>query len=145
MNESDINTLYVILCVLDISLISIVHFQKSKLSKFDLFYITVILFSHVLLYLSLFHKWFKMIDILHYVLFLSIVLAIFVSNIYLQSVVLFLVFLIQALWVYKGKCIMNTSNDKDFWGYSSHLTLLTLFYTIILSIKLGKKINKKKK
>lgn len=138
MNREDIKALYLILFVLDVSLLSILFFQSSELSSYDSIYITCILCSHFLFFLSLWNKWYQMIDVLHYVLFLSIVISIFIQNIFLQSLVLFLLFIIQLLWVYKQRCIMNTCKSKHFWGYSSHITSFTIFYTILLSIKFGK-------
>ena len=113
IKTNDKKTLYGILNVLDILLLSILYRQYKQLSKFDKVYIICILVSHIILFLSLWNKWCTIIDILHYFLFLSIVLAIFIRNGYLQFLVLSLVVLIQVLWVYKGRCIMNTMENEN--------------------------------
>lgn len=140
IQTKDKNTLYGILCLLDISLLTILSLEYEQLSRFDVVYIVSILASHVILFLSLWNQWCTIIDILHYFLFLSIVLAIFIQNKYLQLLVLLLVILIQVLWIYKGRCIMNTNEDENenFWGFSNELTFGTLVYTVVLSIKFGR-------
>lgn len=140
IKTNDKKTLYVILSVLDILLLTIFYRQYKQLSKFDKVYILCILVSHIILFLSLWNQWCTIIDILHYFLFLSIVLAIFIRNGYLQLLVLSLVVLIQVLWVYKGRCIMNTmeNENENFWGFSNELTVGTLLYTVVLSIKFGR-------
>ena len=137
IKTNDKKTLYVILSVLDILLLTIFYRQYKQLSKFDKVYILCILVSHIILFLSLWNQWCTIIDILHYFLFLSIVLAIFIRNGYLQLMVLSLVVLIQILWVYKGRCIMNTmeNENENFWGFSNELTVGTLLYTVVLSFK----------
>ena len=137
IKTNDKKTLYVILSVLDILLLTIFYRQYKQLSKFDKVYILCILVSHIILFLSLWNQWCTIIDILHYFLFLSIVLAIFIRNGYLQLLVLSLVVLIQVLWVYKGRCIMNTmeNENENFWGFSNELTVGTLLYTVVLSFK----------
>jgi len=140
IKTNDKKTLYVILSVLDILLLTILYRQYKQLSKFDKVYIICILVSHMILFLSLWNQWCTIIDILHYFLFLSIVFAIFILNGYLQLLVLSLVVLIQVLWVYKGRCIMNTieNENENFWGFSNDLTVGTLLYTVVLSIKFGR-------
>ena len=140
IQTKDKRTLYGILSLLDILLLTILYRQYKQLSKFDKVYILCILVSHIILFLSLWNQWCTIIDILHYFLFLSIVLAIFIQNKYLQLLVLLLVILIQVLWIYKGRCIMNTNDDENqnFWGFSNELTIGTLVYTVILSIKFGR-------
>lgn len=140
IQTKDKSTLYGILSLLDILLLTILYRQYKQLSKFDKVYILCILVSHIILFLSLWNQWCTIIDILHYFLFLSIVLAIFIQNKYLQLLVLLLVILIQVLWIYKGRCIMNTNDDENqnFWGFSNELTIGTLVYTVILSIKFGR-------
>lgn len=140
IKTNDKKTLYVILSVLDILLLTILYRQYKQLSKFDIVYILCILVSHIILFLSLWSQWCTIIDILHYFLFLSIVLAIFIRNGYLQLIVLSLVVLIQVLWVYKGRCIMNTmeNENENFWGFTNELTVATLMFTVVLSFKYGR-------
>ena len=141
ISSHDKNILYFILSFLDACLVTILLFQIKKLNKFDLVYIACMFVSHFVLFLSLWNKWYTMIDILHYFLFLSILLAIFIHNVYLQALVLFLVALIQVLWIYKGRCILNTIENENFWGFCNELTVATLAYTVLLSIKLGKTLS----
>lgn len=139
MNHVDVQILYGIISFLDLFLLYILYFRYNRLSRFDFGYIVSILCSHFLLLLALSKKWYRVIDILHYFLFLSIVLSIFINDLLLQSIVLFLISLIQILWIWKERCIMNTSETGTFWGYSKFLTSMTLLFTILLSIKFGRR------
>ncbi len=140
IQTKDKNTLYGILCVLEISLLTILLLQYEQLSRFDVVFIVSALVSHVILFISLWNQWCSIINILHFFLFFSIVLAIFIQNRYLQLLVILLVIFIQVMWIYKGRCIMNTNDDENqnFWGFSNELTVVTLVYTVILSIKFGR-------
>ena len=143
MEKKDILKLYYIILFIDLYLLLLLYFQAKKLSTFEYIYIISLLLSHIVLILALSKQWFKIIDSLHYFLFFSILISVFIQNILLQTLVLSIIFLIQFLWIVEKRCIMNTNHEKDFFGFSDTLSIITLIYTIILSIKLGFYLPKK--
>ena len=133
--------------VLDVLIIySLIH----KLKLFDFYYAFSILIIHGIFINALFLNNRKILDILHYSVFLYIAFSPFLSNKYLIGANLLLLFLIQLLWILKNCCILNDPNNPIRFGFGYEISIFTLIYTIILANKLPrfkfmKKIKKKMK
>ena len=80
-------------------------------------------------------------EILHYIIFLSISFGIFINNKYILMTILFLTVTIQILWFAFDSCIINdiieqeTAKKKEF-GFSKLLQYYLILLTIIFSIRL---------
>jgi len=127
--------------------IFIMNSITNKLNPFDFYYAFSILIIHGIFINALFLCSQKVLDILHYSVFIYIAFSPFLSNNYLIGANLFLVFLIQLLWILKGCCILNDLENPLRFGFGFEISIFTLIYTIILANKLPKfriKNNKKK-
>jgi len=127
--------------------IFIMNSITNKLNPFDFYYAFSILIIHGIFINALFLCSQKVIDILHYSVFIYIAFSPFLSNKYLIGANLLLVFLIQLLWILKGCCILNDPENPLRFGFGFEIAIFTLIYTIILANKLPKiriKNNKKK-
>ncbi len=100
----------------------------------------MILCSHVLFYYALFSKDDILIQWLHYGIFISLVVSIFLENTKLLIICLGLLLAIQILWIVEDRCILNDENeDTTKFGYSKELSIGVLLYTIIMAMKIGSK------
>ena len=128
--------------------ILILNSLSRKMKTFDLYYASSILIIHGIFINALFLCSQKILDILHYSVFIYIAFSPFLSNKYLIGANLFLVFLIQLLWIVKGCCILNNPENPLRFGFGFEILIFTLIYTIILANKLPKfrikNTNKKK-
>jgi hypothetical protein len=117
---------------------------KCCLNIFDKFFtISIILIHFIFLYglyglYGLYSQSELLIDVLHGCIFLYLFLGIFLENKYLLGITLFLTIIIQLLWVIEERCILNKTQDQ--FGYSKELSFFMIFLTVILSMKLSKKI-----
>ena len=128
--------------------ILIMNSITNKLKPFDFYYAFSILIIHGIFINALFLCSQKVLDILHYSVFIYIAFSPFLSNKYLIGANLLLLFLIQLLWILKGCCILNDQENPLRFGFSIELSIFTLIYTIIVANKLPKlsmkNYNKKK-
>ena len=60
-----------------------------------------------------------------------------VSNIKILTVCLFLVFMVQLLWIIEERCILNKKDET--FGYGKLLSVGVLCNTILLSFRIGRK------
>tara|TARA_B100002019_G_C21160859_1_gene543230 strand:+ start:429 stop:962 length:534 start_codon:yes stop_codon:yes gene_type:complete len=124
----------------------IINSLSNKLKPFDFYYAFSILIIHGIFINALFLGSQKVLDVLHYSVFIYIAFSPFLSNKYLIGANLFLVFLIQLLWILKGCCILNDPENPIRFGFGFEISIFTLIYTIILANKLPKfRIKNKKK
>lgn len=128
----------------------IIYSLMYKLKLFDIYYAFSILIIHGIFINALFLNNRKILDILHYSVFLYIAFSPFLSNKYLIGANLLLLFFIQLLWILKNCCILNDPNNPIRFGFGYEISIFTLIYTIILANKLPrfrfmKKIKKKLK
>lgn len=133
MKQQDLIILYVTTIVLDIVLLYILY--SNVLVLFDRLFIWAMLIVHVLFYYALFSEWRILLNILHYVLFVSLCIGIFLQDCYLLCLCLGLVFLIQILWIFEDRCILNETPGE--FGYDEWLSSGTLLWTMIYAWKLG--------
>jgi len=134
MNNNDKYKLYTITIIID--LILIYSLLKINIESFDFIFIFISLNLHILFYYSIYFYDKEIMDFLHYCVFLFPFLAIFTNSVYIKFVCLFLLFVIQILWIFEKRCIMNEIEDE--FGYGDSVTVYTLTLTVILSFLIGK-------
>lgn len=126
--------LNIITLCLDFCLLYILEYENN-LTDIDVGFIYSILFVHLFLYISLYKSWYTLVDILHVIMFVSLLCGMFLHNFSLKCLILSLMILIQVLWTIEKECIMNT---KPFGaGYGKILGICTIFYTTFFSFQLG--------
>ena len=126
-----------ICAILDIGLVYILY--SCVLSWIDYSFVVIILLSHVAFYIALYAQYGTWIDYLHYFMFISLIMSVCLENVYLLGLCLFLLFMIQLLWIFEKKCILIREDGVQF-GFSNELSILSIIWTIILSMKIGYKI-----
>ena len=107
-----------------------------KLNLFDYYFTIITLFIHILFIYFLIYYNKKIIDLFHLFVFILIGLGIFLKNKYLLSIPFILVVIIQVLWHFEKKCILNEENET--FGYSNTTFILTLLISYIYVWKLSK-------
>ena len=127
--------LNLIIFLLDCLLLYTLEKEYEKLSLNDLLFIYIILLSHLTLFIVLYNSNYRIVDFLHVIMFVSILYGIFLDNLKLKCIVLFLVVLIQILWVFENDCIMNTKPHG--FGYGKLLSIVIILYSVILSVSIG--------
>ena len=88
------------------------------------------------MYYSLYVDNTKLIDLLHYSLFISLSVGILVQNKYILMLALSCLVIIQILWIKYKDCILNRIS-KIKHGYSEEICSMTLLLTIIYAFKIG--------
>ena len=141
-SKEDKIKLLLLAAVLDALLIGILVFQKLE-HIFDVVYILVNLIIHVWFFIAVSQVYRRQINILHIILVISLFLGFFTTNLYLQIVVLFLLLLIQVLWVLEERCILNLDQDGNFFQYDKSVSIIMILYFMIFSLKVGRKIGRK--
>ena len=102
-----------------------VLWTSPVLHWFDLAFVCVVLFSHILFYFALYFGEEDLIQTLHILIFLSLAVSIFLENTKLVMISLGVILLIQIL------CYNKSTDETEF-------SIAVLLYTVILSIKLGR-------
>ena len=120
---------------LDIGLLWIV--STFTLNLFDYLFIGFVFFCHICFYWALFYDMLIWLDYLHYSIFLSLFASLLLQNKWLLSICLFLITVIQLLWIQEERCILNDPQCSNTFGYGKELWHVTLLYSIILSAKIG--------
>jgi hypothetical protein len=136
MKDSERNKLYTITAVLDSGLIYLC--TKKNLHPIDKYWCYLTFFSHGLFYHALYKKNRFLLDQLHYWVFLLPVLSTFTKTIYPKIMSLFLIIVIQYLWIIEDKCILNEDNQTTGFGGLTGIGTITL--NTILSFQIGKLI-----
>ncbi len=119
-----------------VSILFIIILIKQTLNVFDKLFVIVVLISHIFFYYSLYYNDNHIINIIHYTLFISLLLSIFVKNKYLLSICLSIIIFIQILWIICKECILNRISYIE-CGYGDLTSIMVLLLTIALSFKLG--------
>jgi hypothetical protein len=110
-----------------------VYFNFS-LNLYDKIYIISILVIHTLFYLFLWWYNSTIIFILHVLLFICLLLAVFLTNKVLLGTVLFLLLFIIIAWIIFNKCILN--EDGQTFGFGTELEICTIILTGVIIYKL---------
>lgn len=136
--QNKIKLIFITACI-DLILFHI--YWNQKLTKTDEIYVQSIFLIHFLLYISLWFSFYKLIDILHVCLFLSILCFFFIDSFQIQVLLLGLMFTIQLLWMWEdNQCIMNTKGNV-FHGVGGKIFhTLKFSYFTLSCIYLGKKL-----
>jgi hypothetical protein len=138
MNVSDYTKAAIATMFIDMGLFYAV-WTSTPLRWFDLGFVCVVLFSHIIFYFALYFDEEDLIETLHYFIFISLAVSIFLENTKLVIVCLGLLLIIQILWIVENRCILNNDDETNTpFGYSKELSIAVLLYTVILSIKLGR-------
>ena len=125
-------SLFIMSCML-------VIFISQKLNIFDLSFVFSLFFLQIIFIISLVKKKKKSLHILHVLIIIYFMLGIFASNKCLMMVILIILVIIQVFWILYDKCILGQFESHPDNGYGKNLSLISLFYTVYLSIRLGTK------
>ena len=125
--------IYIYTLIIDICLIIILITQK--LNIVDTLFIYTILICHLVFYYSLHKEIKKIINILHYIIFISLSIGIFLNNKLLILLCIALLILIQVLWIINKNCILNNISHIEH-GYGDSVTIFTILITLIYITKL---------
>ena len=136
MKDVERNKLYTITALLDSGLIYLC--TKKNLPFIDKFWCYTVLSAHGIFYYALHKNNRPLLDKLHYWVFLLPVISTFTKTIYPKILSLFLILLIQYLWVIENKCILNEEGKT--LGFGGLTTILTVSLNTILSFQIGKLI-----
>ena len=121
---------------LDVSLFMISI--QNPLNIMDICFLYNVFCIHFIFFYSLYYENQCLIDFCHYNLFLLLAISPFiVSNIQILSVCLFLIFMVQLLWIVEERCILNKKDET--FGYGKILSVAVLCNTILLSFRIGTK------
>ena len=134
----DLKKLYFITFFLDIFLLLILRSQK--LESIDKIFVNSVLIMHIIFIYSLKTKNYEIAHYLHYLVYIYIFLGLMINNIYLLCVCLFLIIVIQILWVTEGKCILNGVVNKNNFGYGKTVKILSQMITVLFFLKIIYKI-----
>ncbi len=123
---------------LDILFLIILCIRKLKI--LDYIFIYNVYIVHILFLISLFYDEQIIIEMSHYLIFILVFISVFIiHDVYLLSICLLLITIIQILWIVEGRCILN-KKDEEF-GYGKTISICTLLFTIVMSFIIGKKQN----
>lgn len=138
--NSDFKKILFMTLVIDIVLFIILKLRK--LSLYEYWFISNILLCHSAFVYGLYKEDYDIIDPAHYALFIILAFCVYIINdVCILFLCLSLIFLIQVLWIIEGRCILNKKEVNESFGYGKELSIFVLFNTIIISYKLGTKIN----
>ena len=136
MKDAERNKLYIITALLDSGLIYLC--TKKKLGHIGKYWCYSVLSTHGIFYYALHKNNRPLLDQLHYWVFLLPVISTFTKTIYPKILSLFLILLIQYLWVIENKCILNEEGKT--LGFGGVTTIVTVSLNTILSFQIGKLI-----
>ena len=126
--------LTIVTLIIDVMFIYV--YFNFPLSLYDKIYIISILVIHSLFYLFLWWYNSTIIFILHVLLFICLLLAVFLTNKVLLGTVLFLLLFIIIAWIIFNKCILN--EDGQTFGFGTELEICTIILTGVIIYKLLK-------
>lgn len=130
INRKDKLKMGFLTCFLDVFLLAIIYFYK--LSNFDMAWIVSVLITHLLFFYGLKENKHLLLEILHVLIGVYILVSIFAENVLIKLISLFLVVVIQLLWIYEKRCILSIKI-----GFGDKVSYVFLLYTVILAINIG--------
>lgn len=123
--------------ILDCFLIYI--YINKRLVEFDKIFIECLFLIHTLLFFALYHSYYKIIDILHVSLFLSIGCFFLIDSFQIKFLLLVLMFTIQLLWIWENnQCIMNTKGTIFHGTFDKCFKIFTFLYYSVCCLFLKK-------
>ena len=151
--------LFLITITVDIILYYCWSLEGCKWAVWEKRFALFVLSCHSLFYFALYYENRPWLDVLHFTVLICPLFGFFISNIKLLSLILSFMLGLQVQWLTIDKCILNTDeqnnhNHKSYLG--KIISILTIFYSCILSYKIGalqtnvknkkkKKLSKKRK
>ncbi len=137
-NKKDKYKLYLLTFTLDLCLVLILLLQKLDLK--DKIFINLVLLTHIVFIYSLMNEKYIIAHYIHYTVYIYILLSLIMNNIYLLGVNLFLIIVIQILWMIENQCILNKVVNNYIFGYGQELAVASKIITLILFFKIVYKI-----
>ena len=137
IDNKSIKKLIIITFILDLFLFGTIYYNKNKL--FDCIWISSVIVCHILFYYSLINYNIYILNILHYLIFILPSLSLFTNNIFINIISFLVIILIQFLWIYEKKCILN-ENDKQF-GFGNELHYYVILLSSLLALNIGYNLN----
>ena len=134
MDEKDKNKLYLLTTALDAVIIYILI--KKNLHSIDKYWLFSVLFCHGTFFYALKNNKRKILDLLHYLVFILPISSLFTKTLYPKILSLFLLIIIQFLWVIENRCILNEKNQT--LGYGDITGIVTITLNTLLSFQIGK-------
>ena len=128
MKEKDKGLAILLGVIIDFVLLYLLYFKLIK-NKQDLIYTYFMLFIHLIYYYGVYYNITYLIDITHITIPLSFLVTPLLKSTYLKVLNFSLLIVIQLLWVFKGYCIMSTSNIK---GCGDLFTIIALLWSLYL-------------
>ena len=136
MEQKDKNKLYLMTFLLDSGILYVLI--KKKLHFFDKSWLLTTLLTHGTFFYALKNNKRKILDFLHYLVFLLPLTSLFSKTIYPKILSLFLLIAIQFLWVIENRCILNEKDQT--LGYGNITSISTITLNTLLSFQIGKLI-----
>ena len=129
--------LFFITFTLDCFLIYI--YLNKRLVEFDKIFIECIFLIHTLLFLALYHSYYKLIEILHIFLIISIGCFFLIDSFQIRFLLLVLMLTIQILWIWENnQCIMNTKGTIFHGTFDKCFKIFTFLYYSVCCLFLKK-------
>lgn len=132
MKEKDKDIATLLTLSIDAFLV-ILLFNKSISTLKDKLYTYALLLVHVIFIYGMYHNSTFIIDASLVIMSLCILIAPILDSFFLKLIHLRLLLAIQFLWIYKGYCILMTSNIE---GYGDVFTIIAAVWTIVLTFML---------
>ena len=136
MDDKDKSKLYLITILLDLGLIYLC--AENILPKFDIIWCYFTLLIHATFYYALHKNNRFLLHTLHYMVFFIPLMSLFTNTIYPKILSLFLIMIIQFLWVIENKCILNEEGETMGFGGLTNISIIIL--NTLLSFQIGKLI-----
>ena len=106
-----------------------------RIAKFDKGFAVLIIVSHILFYYALHCNHKPLIDALHYLIYISLVVGIFLKNTTLLCMCLSLLIVIQIMWKLFGDCVLNRVSHIEH-GHSQLIENCVFVLTVLYLLKL---------
>lgn len=114
--------------------------REHILTLYDNIFLYLVLYAHIIFIFALFKNYYKLVDFFHYFLCVAILYGFFVQSIEIQILLLVILCLVQILWIWEEKCILNTlPENQSFFGYNKMLSSFTLLYAILFTARITAK------
>ena len=139
MEEKYKNKVYILSFILDIFLIFCLFSKKNVF--LEKIWIYSMLFCHNFLIYAVSKNNEQIIDFLHYLIPVFCFLSLFLKSIFIKGTSLFIIIMIQFLWIYENKCILNNNNDEK-RVIGKIIDYVIILFTVILSMNIGSTYSK---
>ena len=136
--DEDQQKLFLLTLIMDFSFIYIL--SVYKLSTFDYSFCYWVLITHLLFLYGLWKDNQPLLEYLHYLLFLMLSISIFIQHKGILLISLFLLSIIQILWITEERCILIKKGQVNEFGYGKELNIYVFLLTIGISLRVGKRL-----